>query len=152
MQFSSYQHRFFREAVELSKQKVAPSTKITFEIVDLTKPLPFADQSFDAVYFHLALHYFDNQKTIEVFNEIHRVLKTGGVFAAFFNTINDPEVKQNLKIALQNSEVKELVKTAIENKSINDEFVYKVSELVGFDKYLFAIKPYLELKGVQIGN
>ena len=63
--------------------------------------------------------------------------------------INDPEVKQNLKIALQNSEVKELIKAAIENKIYDTEFIYKVSNLVGYDTYLLAVKPYLEIKGVQ---
>lgn len=79
------------DALEISKSRLQ-NQKIDFQVVDLSKKLPFNNSSFDVVYSHLALHYFDQRTTINLFNEIHRILKKGGVFTAFVNTINDPEV------------------------------------------------------------
>lgn len=80
-------------ALKISKEKSSKkSLLITTQLVDLNDNLPFKDSSFDIVYSHLGLHYFNQAKTKEIFNEIHRVLKSGGIFAALFNTIEDPEI------------------------------------------------------------
>lgn len=65
---------------------------IVFQTADLAQPLAFADASFDIVYSHLGLHYLDKIGTAKMFKEIHRVLKPGGILAALFNTIDDPEI------------------------------------------------------------
>ncbi len=65
---------------------------VEFVQLDTTNGLSFDDESFDIVYSHLALHYFDNETTEKVFSEIHRVLKSNGVFATITNTIEDPEI------------------------------------------------------------
>lgn len=66
---------------------------ITFKKVDLSEPLPFEDNEFDVVYSHLGLHYFVKDYTRQLFQEIHRILKKGGILAALFNTPDDPELK-----------------------------------------------------------
>ena len=66
---------------------------IKFEIVDVTKTLPFADNSFDVVYSQLALHYFDDHMTHTIFKEIKRVLKPRGIVAVMVNATTDPEFK-----------------------------------------------------------
>lgn len=71
---------------------------IDFQTLDLTNHLPFPPQSFDIVYSHLALHYFDKQRTQQLFNEIYEVLKPGGILAVLTNTIDDPETKQFEKL------------------------------------------------------
>lgn len=73
-------------------------TRITKQLVDLSRPLPFNPNSFDIVYSHLALHYFGEKRTRELFDEIYDILKPGGVFATLTNTIEDPEVNQATKI------------------------------------------------------
>jgi ubiquinone/menaquinone biosynthesis C-methylase UbiE len=80
-------------ALELAKSKVPArlESQITFQKVDLSEKLPFEDSSFDVVYAHLSLHYFDYQTTVHLFQEINRVLTVGGVFAFLVNSINDPE-------------------------------------------------------------
>ncbi len=79
-------------ALELAKQKAASkSVEIDFRKVDLCEELPFESGSFDVVYAHLSLHYFDKETTLRIFDEIMRVLKSGGVFAFFVNSIQDPE-------------------------------------------------------------
>lgn len=54
---------------------------LSFEILDTGKiPYPFEDHAFDVVYARLALHYFTDDMTRKVFEEIRRILKPGGYF------------------------------------------------------------------------
>lgn len=86
-------------AIELAKQKVSDmDVSVEVQKVDLREVLPFDNESFDVVYAHLSLHYFDHATTIQLFGEIHRVLKLGGVFAFLVNSVNDPEYKQGKEI------------------------------------------------------
>lgn len=79
-------------ALELAKEKItAKSANVEVKKVDLREELPFNTESFDVVYAHLSLHYFDKETTVRLFGEIQRVLKKGGVFAFFVNSVNDPE-------------------------------------------------------------
>lgn len=72
--------------------------KFAVEVVDLRHPLPFANVSFDVVYAHLSLHYFDQQTTEQVFTEIYRVLKQNGILAFFTNSTDDPEYNTGKQI------------------------------------------------------
>jgi len=72
--------------------------KFHIEEVDLRQPLPYSNESFDVVYAHLSLHYFDKQTTERIFEEIYRVLKLGGVFAFFTNSTDDPEFNTGKKL------------------------------------------------------
>lgn len=74
------------------------SELVSRRAVDIRQILPYKDGSFDVVYAHLALHYFDTPTTIRIFDEIYRVLKPGGVFAFLVNSINDPEYETGGKI------------------------------------------------------
>lgn len=70
----------------------------TVEQVDLRNHLPFSDKSFDIVYAHLSLHYFEKRITTQIFDEIYRVLKPEGIFAFFTNSTQDPEYNTGTKI------------------------------------------------------
>ncbi|KKW31709.1 MAG: hypothetical protein UY75_C0002G0022 [Parcubacteria group bacterium GW2011_GWC2_52_8c] len=72
--------------------------KISIQKVNIAEPLPFRDAMFDVVYSHLALHYFDKKTTESIVQEIHRVLKLGGVLALLLNSTNDPEFGDGTKI------------------------------------------------------
>lgn len=74
------------------------SELVSRKTVDIQQPLPYENETFDIVYAHLALHYFDSKTTIEIFNEVIRVLKPGGVFAFLVNSVNDPEYDTGKKI------------------------------------------------------
>ena len=71
---------------------------ITVQQVDLRETLPFMDTSFDVVYAHLSLHYFDHETTVRLVEEVQRVLKPGGVFAFFVNSTHDPQYGTGRKI------------------------------------------------------
>jgi len=81
-------------ALKLSKDDAdKEGLNVKFIELDIADKLPFEDNSFDVVYSHLALHYFTDKKTREVFQEIFRVLKPQGTVASLFNTIEYPEIK-----------------------------------------------------------
>ncbi len=67
---------FSEEAIERVK-KLNPA--IDARVMDTTN-MDFPDASFDAVYAHLSLHYFDDATTAAIFANIHRMLKPGGLF------------------------------------------------------------------------
>lgn len=79
------------EAIDRAKEKYKD---IDFMVLNTDQGLPFDDESFDVVYSHMALHYFDEEKTKKVFNDIYRILKPGGILATLTNTIKDPEIQK----------------------------------------------------------
>ena len=90
---------FEGDALELATQKIARrNVDVEIRNVDLREELPFDSRSFDAVYAHLSLHYFDQETTRRLFREIQRILKPGGVLAFLVNSTNDPEYRQGEEI------------------------------------------------------
>jgi SAM-dependent methyltransferase len=65
---------------------------------DISDALPVKDGAFDNVLAHLSLHYYDDKTTHEVFAEVARVLKPGGVFAFACKSISDPDFGHGEKI------------------------------------------------------
>lgn len=80
-------------ALEINRSKLPEKlkSKVSIQKLDLREEFPFDSESFDIVYTHLSLHYFDHEMTLKIFGEIQRILKPGGVFAFFANSTNDPE-------------------------------------------------------------
>ncbi len=74
---------FAESALSKAKERIllSYSEKLSIKHHDMTEPFPFQKESFDIVYSHLSLHYFTKEKTRAIFQEIHRVLKPGGVLA-----------------------------------------------------------------------
>ncbi|MGQ4436284.1 MULTISPECIES: methyltransferase domain-containing protein [unclassified Streptomyces] len=66
-----------------------PISQITASLADF--PYPFEDGSFDVVYAHLSVHYFDASTTRKIFAEFHRVLRSGGLLCVMVNSVDDPE-------------------------------------------------------------
>lgn len=86
-------------ALELAKQKASDkAVQVKLENVDLRDELLFESDSFDVVYAHLSLHYFDKETTLKLFAEIQRVLRKGGIFAFFVNSVNDPQYGTGIEI------------------------------------------------------
>lgn len=52
--------------------------RIEAKIEDVSKPMPYADCTFDYVYARLVLHYLNKQQLCDALNEIYRVLKPSG--------------------------------------------------------------------------
>ncbi len=84
---------YSQDAINNAKGRVK---NVNFINLDTSQGLPFENESFDIVYSHPALHYFDTETTKKVFEDIHRILKPRGIFATITNTIDDPELKQEI--------------------------------------------------------
>ncbi len=82
-------------ALQISKIKAEKENlQINFQELDLTKKLPNGDATFDVVYSHLALHYFDIKTTQQIIDEVARILTPNGILAFLVNTIEDSEVNE----------------------------------------------------------
>ena len=86
------------EAIKNAKDRVK---NVEFINIDTSKGFLFEDESFEVVYSHMALHYFDAETTVKIFKDIHRILKPGGIFATITNTMNDPEKDEYNYIELE---------------------------------------------------
>lgn len=89
------------QALKTAQQRTITESltgKISFQELDLSQPLPFSDGSFQVVYSHLGLHYFNDQTTSGIFSEIHRVLSPEGIIAILVNTVEDPEANEGTVI------------------------------------------------------
>ena len=77
---------YSKEALNIVKKYIR-----NFEIVemDLTKKFPFESESAEVIIADLSLHYFDDNTTKSILNEIKRVLKYDGCLIARVNTIKD---------------------------------------------------------------
>jgi SAM-dependent methyltransferase len=54
--------------------------------LDMTEPLPFADNSFDVVFANLSIHFFSAADTENLIKEVRRILKDGGLFIGSCNS------------------------------------------------------------------
>lgn len=91
-QFTDYwiNHGFHVTSADISvnalnalKERTPAATTVE---LDMSKPLPFADGAFDVVFANLSIHYFDEETTLALSGEIHRVLKPGGLFLGSVNS------------------------------------------------------------------
>lgn len=72
-------------AVALDELRRRVSNARTVEL-DMSKLLPFEDNSFDVVFANLSIHYFDCNTTMQLSDEIWRILKSGGLFMGSVNS------------------------------------------------------------------
>lgn len=87
-------------ALEQNKAKLSAELKqkVAIKKIDLRNKLPFDYATFDVVYAHLSLHYFDYDTTSRLFDEIRRILKPGGILAFLANSTDDPEYNSGVKL------------------------------------------------------
>lgn len=62
---------------------------VDLRVHDIASQLTFPDGSFDAVFSHLGLHYFDYRVTGQIFCEIWRVLRPGGLLVFSVKSTKD---------------------------------------------------------------
>ena len=88
-------------AIDFSESGIAVlrslNPQIIAKVVDL-RDMHFPDASFDVIYAHLSLHYFDNSVTEKIISNIHRMLKGGGYFALKCKSVHDPLYGQGEKV------------------------------------------------------
>lgn len=62
---------------------------VEVKLLDISKPLPFKDESFDLIIADLSLHYFSSDTTLKIMKEIKRILKKKGHLLARINSTSD---------------------------------------------------------------
>jgi SAM-dependent methyltransferase len=75
------------DAIERAQERFGALA--TFQVADMSRPLPFADRSFDAVMGNVSLHMFPDALTRSLFAEIARVLGPGGLLLFHVNSTED---------------------------------------------------------------
>ncbi len=75
---------FSGRMIDVAKRKSSELNNILFKRVDVRNGLPFEDEQFDKVLAALVVNHIDNLERF--FEEVHRVLKKGGIFV--FDDIN----------------------------------------------------------------
>jgi len=67
--------------------RLHPNIKIIQQDI---RNLNFKNESFDLIYAHLSLQYFNDQETTNIFNKLFSILKKGGYIFVKCKSINDP--------------------------------------------------------------
>lgn len=81
-----------RSEVAIKKLK-SESNKVNAIKIDIAD-LDFPNNSFDVVYSHLSLHYFNDETTSDIFNRIYRILKPNGYFFVKCRSVKDKRYGQ----------------------------------------------------------
>jgi SAM-dependent methyltransferase len=78
-------------AISIAKSTAwAGGAPVDFRRHDATEPLPYRSAHFDGVFAHLSLHYFSDDRTRLLINEIARVLTPSGVLFFTVRSDRDP--------------------------------------------------------------
>lgn len=77
-------------AISKNSERFKDIPNLNFEVLDISQPFRFETNSFDVVYARLSLHYFIDEITRKIFNEIYRVLMPNGYFCFVCKSIEDP--------------------------------------------------------------
>lgn len=76
--------------------------EIKTQHLDVSNKLPFEDNSISLINANLSLHYFTIDKTKEIFEEIRRILKPGGLFIGRMNSDKNNYVNEDTQIIEEN--------------------------------------------------
>lgn len=68
-------------------EKHVPNSKTFY--LDITKPFPFSDSSYDVIIADLCIHYFCESDTFHMMKEIKRILKSNGILLARVARVDD---------------------------------------------------------------
>src|SRR6266700_761401 len=79
---------FSEVVIKQNSEHYRKQTNLIFKTVDMSQKLPFDSSQFNVVYARLSLHYFTNQITKQLFDEIHRILKHGGLLCFVCKSTN----------------------------------------------------------------
>lgn len=81
---------FSEIAIQKNKDTYKDISGLTFEVLDMSRPFKFNDNTFDVIYARLSLHYFTDTITRNIFQEIKRVLKPNGLICFICKSVKDP--------------------------------------------------------------
>jgi ubiquinone/menaquinone biosynthesis C-methylase UbiE len=81
---------YSHEAIAKAQAQIQDaSVSVRFFQADMASPLPFPDQSFDAVMSNVAFHSFPDQLLRSILGEIRRVVRQDGLVLLHVNSLED---------------------------------------------------------------
>jgi SAM-dependent methyltransferase len=80
---------FSEVAITTNTEFFKDESKLFFEVLDMNSPIKLEKNSFDAIYARLSLHYFSDQRTKAIFQELHGILKPNGLLCFICKSTND---------------------------------------------------------------
>ncbi len=132
----------FSEVAVDKNRSNSQNSSLAFEKLDMRHKFPYVSKRFDVVYSHLALHYYTDEETKGIFNEIHRVLKEGGLFAFVCKTYD--------KNRMENAQEIEKSVFLDKNNHVLHAFSKEFVELLVSD--LFKIESMVEEERIYYGK
>ena len=81
---------FVEATIAENRKRTRDIPNLQFQVMRNDDPYPFPDATFDAVYAHLTLHYFQHNITLGIMSEIRRVLRPGGWLMFACKSTDDP--------------------------------------------------------------
>lgn len=81
--------RFAKDQID----KLVLADQIEIKMEDVTKALPYFDQSFDYIYARLVLHYLPKDSLQNTLRELYRILKVGGTMFVVVRSVDCPEAR-----------------------------------------------------------
>ncbi len=85
-----------KEGLDFSRSiinELGLSDRIKLKLEDVSKKLPYDNQSFDFIYARLVFHYLNDSQLKNSLLEIHRVLKKNGKFFIVVRSLDEWEAK-----------------------------------------------------------
>lgn len=114
-------------------------------LYDISKTLKFDDSTFDVVFAHLSLHYFDDETTTKIFSEIWRVLKTDGLFFVKVKSTEDPLYGKGKKFAKDTYKLGHIRHFFSKKYLLNKAKKFKILSIKQTrEKTVYAKKPFSE--------
>lgn len=125
---------FAEEALKVIAENIPNSKTMLFDMLD---GIPFENNSVDLIIADLSLHYFKNEDTHKVINNIYNILKENGTLLVRLNSVNTNEcIKQ------KESNTEEIEKHLYFNKGMLKRFFSKDDIKLYFNQ--FKIKNMIE--------
>lgn len=125
-------------ACDFSKEAIGAVNKECKELktmdFDMSRGLPFEDNSIDIIIADLSLHYFNDKTTKYLVNEIYRVIKNGGYVIGRVNALEEIEkLNENSKKIEENFYYEEpIYKRFFDKESLEKYFnkfeIYRMEE------------------------
>lgn len=105
---------------------------LKFEVLDMSLPFKFEDNSFNVIYSRLSLHYFIDNITKKIFEELYRVLKPEGYLCFVCKSIKDPLYGKGTVIEKDmfnnNGHIRHFFSEEYVKECLQDKYTYVVLE------------------------
>lgn len=120
---------FSKVAIEKNNTRYN-NENVHFQTLDISQPFPFDDHSFDVIYSRLSLHYFTDSVTKEIFQELHRVLKSNGYLCFVCKSVNDPLYGKGTQIEKDmfddHGHIRHFFSEEYVKECLRDNYLYKI--------------------------